>query len=180
MNQAIAKYLFQNEVLYRNSSIEVESPILPKKVVESEVASSQTPKESAKKDENPPTVIHEIVPSIKLNQKVLILTQQISDSEKAFLSKILGAVGLGLDQVDLVELSKIKTLDYQSFIGQKATNQFISFGIGMSKLGWNILLPPYQIKKVEGISFLLADTLSDIEASQSLKKSLWEGLKLLF
>ncbi|MFN3851403.1 MAG: hypothetical protein ACK4NY_18345 [Spirosomataceae bacterium] len=180
MNQAIAKYLFQNEVLYRDNSIEVVSHVLPKEVVETKTSIPKAVEEASPRVENPPIPVQEIVPSIKLNQKVLILTQQISDSEKAFLSKVLGAVGLSLDQVDLVELSKIKALDYQSVIGQKTTNQFISFGIGMSKLGWNILLPPYQIKKVEGISFLLADTLSDIEASQNLKKSLWEGLKLLF
>ncbi|MDZ7934839.1 MAG: hypothetical protein U5M51_07735 [Emticicia sp.] len=72
----------------------------------------------------------------------------ISESEKSLLVKILGAIGLTLDQVDLVELSKIQTLDYQSFLSQNITRKFISFGVGLGKINWNIMLNLYQPKNI--------------------------------
>lgn len=174
MNRFLAKYLFENEVLYRDISI-VESPNLVEKVEVSKSINQDIEKSVVEKVES-----EFPKPSIILKHKVLVLINPITDSEKELLIKILKAVGVSIEQVDLIVFNKSQDLDYQSVISQKITTHFISFGIGMSKLGWSMLLAPYQVKKIEGISFLLADTLKDIEVSQNLKKSLWGALKEMF
>jgi hypothetical protein len=180
MNQVLAKYLFENEVLYRDISV-VESPNLVEKVEVSKPVSQEVDKyENLKVDKSESVVVEISKPSVILKHKVLILTNPISNSEKELLIKILGAVGVSIEQVDLIVFNHSQSLDYQSIMSQKVTSNFISFGIGMSKLGWSMLLAPYQINKIEGINFLLADTLKDIEVSQNLKKSLWGALKGMF
>ncbi len=178
MNQALAKYLFENEVLYQEPTVLTES------FEDSKIAKNQ---EISKIEEKPTeTPIQkeiensEIVSKIELKHKVLILTAPITDSEKELLNKILGAVGLTFDQIDFVIFEQSKGLDYKLILSQKITTHFISFGIGMSKLGWSMLLAPYQLKKIENINFLLTDNLKDIESSQNLKKSLWGALKVFF
>lgn len=175
MNANLANYLFEKETLYRNPVILEKREIEEKQVIATEkplVVHENTP---ISKDKIMP------LPSpLRLKHKVLILTESISENEKSFLSKILNAVGLTLSQVDLVELNKVQTIDYQFFIAQKVTKKFISFGVGLGKLNWNILLNLYQVKNIDQIDYLLSDELRIVEADLNLKRSLWVALKLMF
>ena len=174
MDSNLANYLFNKEILYRDAfaetkTIEVKPAIVEKvKVVENPVASSTK------------VIVKPIVSTFVFKHKVLILTDSISEAEKELLSKILGAIGTSLDQVDLVELSKTQTLDYQSFTSQNITEKFISFGVGLGKLDWDILLSIYKPKRSGGVVFLLSDELRILEGKKDLKQTLWNALKLMF
>jgi hypothetical protein len=109
-----------------------------------------------------------------------VIADVISDDEKVLLSKILGAVGLSMAQIDLIEIQKTQQIDYPSFIAQKVTTKFISFGVGLSKLNWDLMLVPYQIRSVSGIDFLLANDLGAISVDTTLKKNLWAALQKMF
>lgn len=176
MTSNLANYLFSTETLYKNvvsesPKVAEAKPVVGQKVVVQEpVPTPISPKEVAKP----------AIPTFKFRNKVLILTDTISDSEKALLIKILGAIGLTLDQIDLVELSKVQTLDYQSFLSQNVTKKFVSFGVGLGKINWNILLNIYQPKNVAGVDFLLSDELRVLETNNDLKKILWGALKAMF
>jgi hypothetical protein len=176
MTSNLANYLFNKETLYKNvvsESLKVtktETIVEKKAIVQESVSDLISPKEVAKL----------AIPTFKFRNQVLILTDTISESEKALLVKILGAIGLMLDQVDLVELSKVQTLDYQSFLSQNVTKKFISFGVGLGKINWNILLNIYQPKSVAGVDFLLSDELRVLETSRELKQTLWDALKSMF
>ena len=177
MNANLANYLFEKETLYRTGGVPhalVEGKSVVEKVVaEKPIVQEKTtlPKEEIAKLSRP---------TVALKHKVLVLTESISDNEKAFLAKILTAIGLSLDQIDLLELRIIQTIDYQSFIIQNKTKKFISFGVGLGKMDWNILLNLYQIKNVVGVDFLLSDELRIVEADLNLKKALWTSLKQMF
>lgn len=176
MTSNLANYLFSKEILYKN--VVSESPkvaeskpvVEPKTIVQEPVFVPIPPKE----------VIKPAVPTFKFRKKVLILTDTISETEKALLIKILGAIGLTLDQVDLVELSKVQMLDYQSFLSQNVTKKFVSFGVGLGKINWNILLNIYQPKNIAGVDFLLSDELRVLDTNLDLKKTLWGALKAMF
>ena len=176
MTSNLANYLYSSEILYRNVIDETPKTVIVEAVVEAKVVVQQliiapiTPKGAAKPS----------LPALFFKHKVLILTESISESEKAFLAKILTAIGLSLNQIDLIELNKVQTIDYQSFIIQNKTTKFVSFGVGLGKLDWNILLNLYQIKNVVGVDFLLSDELRIIEADLNLKKALWTSLKQMF
>jgi DNA polymerase III psi subunit len=176
MTSNLANYLFSKETLYKN--VLTESPkiselefIVEKKANIQELVSSPViPKEA----------IRPAIPNFAFKNQVLILTDNISESEKALLAKILGAIGLTLNQIDLVDLSKVQTLDYQAFLSQNVTKKFVSFGVGLGKINWNILLNIYQPKNVAGVDFLLSDELRVLDTSRELKQTLWKALKAIF
>jgi DNA polymerase III psi subunit len=176
MTSNLANYLFSKETLYKN--VLTESPkiselefIVEKKANIQELVSSLViPKEAIR-----PAILN-----FAFKNQVLILTDNISESEKALLAKILGAIGLTLDQIDLVDLSKVQTLDYQAFLSQNVTKKFVSFGVGLGKINWNILLNIYQPKNVAGVDFLLSDELRVLDTSRELKQTLWKALKAIF
>jgi DNA polymerase III psi subunit len=176
MTSNLANYLFSKETLYKNvvsenlKVAETKPVVEQKAIVQEPIPALILPKEVAKP----------AIPTFKFRNQVLILTDTISDSEKALLMKILGAIGLTLDQIDLIELSKVQTLDYQAFLSQNVTKKFVSFGVGLGKINWNILLNIYQPKNVAGVDFLLSDELRVLETNNDLKKILWGALKAMF
>lgn len=177
MTSNLANYLFSTETLYRNvvsvsPKVAETKPVVEQKtIVQEPVPAAPVPAREVAKP---------VIPTFKFRNQVLILTDTISDSEKALLVKILGAIGLTIDQVDLVEFSKVQTLDYQSFLSQNVTKKFVSFGVGLGKINWNILLNIYQPKNVAGVDFLLSDELRVLEADRNLKQTLWVALKTMF
>jgi hypothetical protein len=176
MTSNLANYLYSNEILYKNVAVGIpkvaviESVVEPKVVVQEPISAPIMPKE----------VVKLTTPTLILKHKVLVLTESISENEKVFLAKILNAVGLSLDNIDLIELNKVQRIDYQLFIAQNVTKKFISFGVGLGKLNWDVLLNLYQNKNVAGIDYLLSDELRIVEANLNLKKNLWAALKSLF
>lgn len=176
MTSNLANYLFSTETLYRNVVSESPKVAETKPVVEQKVIVQ----ESIPAPISPKEVLKPVIPTFKFRNQVLILTDTISESEKALLVKILGAIGLTIDHVDLVELSKVQTLDYQSFLSQNVTKKFVSFGVGLGKINWNILLNIYQPKNIAGVDFLLSDELRVLDASRELKQTLWGALKAMF
>lgn len=183
MNHILAQYLFNKEVLYKNPQTEIVSEkeiVEVKKVVATEIVSAPPITAIPSHIAETPQVTRPIAVPLKLNHKVLVIADVISDDEKTFLSRILGAVGLSLSQIDLIEIQKIQHIDYDSFIAQKITTQFISFGIGLSRLNWDLMLVPYQIRTASGIDFLLANDLGAIATDTTLKKNLWAALQKMF
>lgn len=117
---------------------------------------------------------------LQLNHDVLVLTEIISEDEKAFLGKILSAVGLSLSQIDLLATQQTPYLDFTALMAQKTATKLISFGVAPSKLGWNVALAPYTLKNVSGIDFLLANDLATVSTDTSHKKNLWAALQIMF
>lgn len=190
MNNILAQYLFNKEIIYKNPLVETipaKEPIakVKKEVKEATPVIKPTPVLETPKIE-PPKPIVPAAPAVpvavplKLTQKVVVITEVISNDEKALLSKIIGAVGLSLAQIDLIEIEKPQHIDYQAFVNQQTTNKFISFGVGLGKLNWDLMLVPYQIKTESGIDFLLANNLGLIATDTSLKKDLWAALQKMF
>ncbi|MBA4852600.1 DNA polymerase III subunit psi [Emticicia sp. BO119] len=190
MNHILAQYLFNKETLYKNpqTGIDSEKEIVAEKKETSSAEETPEVFSTPKVAPTPPPVLVAEAPKpvvpvtipLKLNHKVLVISEVISEDEKGLLSKILRAVGLSLAQIDLIEIQKTQQIDYPSFIEQKITAKFISFGVGLSKLNWDLMLVPYEIRTVSGIDFLLAHDLGVIAADTKLKKDLWAALQKMF
>ncbi|GAB3510908.1 hypothetical protein [Emticicia fontis] len=185
MNHILAQYLFNKETLYKSPQTEIVSEkeiVVEKKEVAPAFIS--TPKVSVTPPPTPivetPKPVAPVIVPLKLNHPVLIIADVISEDEKVLLGNILKAVGLSLAQIDLIEIQKTQHIDYPSFIEQKVTTKFISFGVGLGKLNWDLPLMPYQIKTVSGIDFLLANNLGAIATDTNLKKNLWTALQKMF
>ena len=117
------------------------------------------------------------------NQVVVLYTNQqtvyLNKEEETLLSKILGAVKLRLEDVELVNIYNHRDTLIE-ILNQKMVNQLISFGIELRDLDIQVPLMPYQVTRVEGIDILLADSLFELQLNTDKKKRLWQALQTLF
>lgn len=168
-------YLYQNDTLYY-----VTTPIQLEKAVETTVKETEPVKIIEQKKEavtiEPPKAI--IVPPIK--HQVLILTDEFSPSDAVFLDKVLKAVNLNLEQVDVMKLEGAKQMDFKPELRAKKIHHFISFGVPFLKVNLDIMMNRYDIKVLGGIHFLFTDPLAVIQEDDKLKRALWGCLKQIF
>jgi DNA polymerase III psi subunit len=113
-------------------------------------------------------------------QKVVVLVNKLNPSDSELLGKILGAVKLDLQSVDIIELDKTQEVNLSQIFTQKSVNQLITFGIDLSEVGIDIKLKPYQILENQGIKFIYSDSLTNIQNDIPKKKALWGSLKEMF
>jgi hypothetical protein len=117
----------------------------------------------------------------QLNHKVLLLAdEELDPSNLLFLEKILKAVNLNIDGVDLLNLHGAKDLNFAELLRGKYINHFITFGVPFERINLDIMMDRYAPVRFEGITFLMADSLPTIEADQNLKKRLWGALQRVF
>ncbi len=117
----------------------------------------------------------------KLNHKVLLLADEDLDpSNLLFLEKILNAVNLNIDGVDLLNLNGVRDIDFAELVHGKLIHHFITFGVPFNRIHLDIMMDRYQPVRFFGINFLMADSLPTIEADVTLKKRLWAALQQVF
>jgi DNA polymerase III psi subunit len=117
----------------------------------------------------------------QLNHKVLLLAdEELDPSNLLFLEKILKAVNLNIDGVDLLNLHGVQGMDFAELLRGKYINHFITFGVPFERINLDIMMDRYSPVRFEGITFLMADSLPTIEADQALKKRLWGSLQRVF
>lgn len=108
--------------------------------------------------------------------------QTLPPAEEAFLDKILQAVGLSLRQVELINIAPllVHERDAREVVASQKTTHLLLFGVSAIELHLDVLLMPYQPKKLVESQLLWADPLAGIQNDQLLKRKLWESLKLFF
>ncbi|MDB5241465.1 MAG: hypothetical protein JWP57_2090 [Spirosoma sp.] len=127
----------------------------------------------------PPIQQHARLP--ELNHKVLLLAdEELDPSNLLFLEKILKAVNLNVNGVDLLNLRGAQNMDFGELVKGKYINHFITFGVPFERINLDIMMDRYAPVRFEGITFLMADSLPTIEADQNLKKRLWAALQRVF
>ena len=117
----------------------------------------------------------------QLNHKVLLLAdEELDPSNLLFLEKILRAVNLNINGVDLLNLHGVSNVDFPELLRGKYINHFITFGVPFERIHLDIMMDRYAPVRFEGITFLMADSLPTIEADRALKKRLWGALQRVF
>lgn len=117
----------------------------------------------------------------QLNHNVLLLAdEELDPSNLLFLEKILKAVNLNVNGVDLLNLRGAQNVDFAQLVNGKYINHFITFGVPFERINLDIMMDRYAPVRFEGITFLMADSLPTIEADQNLKKRLWAALQRVF
>ena len=117
----------------------------------------------------------------QLNHKVLLLAdEELDPGNLLFLEKILKAVNLNVNGVDLLNLRGAQNMDFAELVKGKYINHFITFGVPFERINLDIMMDRYAPIRFEGITFLMADSLPTIEADQNLKKRLWAALQRVF
>lgn len=112
---------------------------------------------------------------------LVVLGESASPELKAFLGKIMGAVGLDLSKDAFVfEVQNGEKFAFAKKIEEQTLQQVILFGVAPGQALLNINAPLYHPFKMSGTSLLFGDQLSAIQADNNLKKLLWGCLKNMF
>jgi DNA polymerase III psi subunit len=181
-SSAFLRQLFAGETLFR-----VEERALP------DAPAAETPvpapPEVPPAPEPVPAVVSPPVPaappaptiaSLGIEHEVLLLTNQPTAADRALLEAILKAVGLRLDDVTLLDIDRLTGADFRDLLLAQSVRYFISFGVPLNRVRLDILLPPYQVRPVEGVQFLLSEGFDVLHADKAKKRALWIALQTLF
>lgn len=177
--------LFQNETLYRSQEVEAVEKMVAEVAASFVAEAKNEPIEAA-----PPKPVAPVTPPVQsqsaipaLNHQILILVNEapaMSPSNTIFLEKVLKAVSLNLDGVDILNLSGAKQMDFRPLLQNKKVHHFISFGVPFIQINLEIMMNRYDPKRIAGVNFLLAESLEIIQADDKNKRALWNALKKMF
>ncbi len=132
-------------------------------------------------DTTPPVRLPETPKPALLKHKVLLLADEdLSPGDLLFLEKILKAVNLDIEGVDLLNVYGVSDVDFAAVLRNKYINHFITFGVPFQRINLDIMMDRYHPIRFDGITFLMADSLPVIEANPTLKRLLWNSLKRVF
>lgn len=104
----------------------------------------------------------------------------LSDESMAYLTKILHACQLTMNQVALVNLAQYPGTTYLQLQEKFPSQKIIGFGITPGDLELPIEFPDYQLQKLSGCTYLMATSLPMLESTETEKRKLWVALKKLF
>lgn len=179
-NNALLKQLFAYEVIFSVSETKADivPPALP--VVVEQVVPIET-----KKQETPIPPQQDAPLTWAYKQKVLLLVSEpqaelLREADLVFLEKVLAAVQLTLKDVDILNIDSLKGTDFKPLLAAKSLHHVITFGVPLTRLRLEILLVPYQIKQLEGINFLYADSLASLQQDVNRKRAFWSCIKQMF
>lgn len=124
--------------------------------------------------------------SLGNNQKQILVVVNNSgiaflpDNELVFLTGVLGACKLSLDDVAIVNFSNHPGMAYKEMINHFKSRIVLLFDIEPAEFGLPMSFPPYQIQPFAGNSFLYSPSLKELENDRVEKSKLWVCLKRLF
>ena len=114
--------------------------------------------------------------SKKLPQKpILILVTEMSNSEKTFLLKMMGASKLEAEQYHIIEFGE-SALPFRQIQNNGAFKIVINFGVRMSQLCITAQLPVGHVQRFSEKLWLAMPTLSEIEKNETYKKHVWSQM----
>ncbi|MEZ4904572.1 MAG: hypothetical protein R2822_23905 [Spirosomataceae bacterium] len=173
--------LFQNETLYRAQEVAAVEKIV------TEVASAMVEKQPIETVQVAEPIVTAIAPPPialpTINHQTLILVDEspaMSPGNTIFLEKVLKAVHLNLEGVDILNLAGKKQADFRELLESKKVHHIISFGVPFIQINLEILMNRYAPQQIGGINFLLAEPLEIIQADDKNKRALWNCLKAMF
>ena len=156
--------------LYRSSLVETgdaPAPILPEeKIIEPASADSWK--------------------SLGNNHKnILVIVQyadavHLPDKELEFLTTMLGACKLGLDDVAIVNLNNHPGSSYKELTGFFKSKIVLLFDVEPASFGLPMNFPHYQMQAFANATFLYSPSLTELENDKLQKSKLWVCLKRLF
>ncbi len=124
--------------------------------------------------------------SLGNNKKnILIITSNtnsihLPDKELGFLTTMLGACKLGLDDVALVNLNNHPGTTYKELFDFFRSRIVLLFDVEPADFGLPMKFPHYQLQAFANATFLYAPSLTELETDKLQKSKLWVSLKRLF
>lgn len=118
-------------------------------------------------------------------RNILVLVREpehvfLSDTDLAFLTGILSACRLSMEEVALVNLNNHPELAVTTLIRDLKSRIVLSFDLEPASLGLPVNFPHYQLQPFSGTTYLYSPSLKMLEKDKVEKSKLWVCLKRLF
>lgn len=104
----------------------------------------------------------------------------LNDNEMKFLSDLLSACKLSMEDISLVNFYQNKNIGYENITEQFQSKTILIFGVSTSELGLPFTIPFFQVQKFQEQTYLTAPSLDNFLENIPLKKQLWNSLKIVF
>lgn len=104
----------------------------------------------------------------------------LPDEELTFLTRMLTACKLGLDDVAIVNSSHYPAYSSNDYLEQFKSQIVFLFGVEPAGFGLPLSFPQYQVQSFAGTTFLYAPALEERHRDEMLKSRLWVCLKRIF
>jgi DNA polymerase III psi subunit len=104
----------------------------------------------------------------------------LTEDELTFFTKVLGACELELEDVAIVNWSRLPQKDYQLLLEELHSKTVLLFNLTPIEFGLPLHFPPFQTQEFDRRIYLQAPSLASIEQDVTAKKQLWTALKKLF
>jgi hypothetical protein len=133
----------------------------------------------------PPAPVADHISYLGMNErKVLVVTDApdavyLPETALQFLTTILGACGLGIADVAIVNWNR-SARPYEEVLAFLAPRTALLFDVDPLRFGLPLNFPPFQAQEFAGRTYMHAPSLTAIENDKELKKSLWTALKKIF
>ena len=120
----------------------------------------------------------------KNKKQIIILStsdkaQYLPDAELKFLTSVLKACGLTIEDVAIMNL-KHQTADYAGLQSFFQCRVVLLFGLEPQRLDLPMIFPQFQLQNFSKCTYLHAPALHEIEKQKDQKMKLWVSLKNLF
>ncbi|MFV0606332.1 MAG: hypothetical protein ACK5NK_10880 [Niabella sp.] len=118
-------------------------------------------------------------------KKVLILVNypqstHLPDTQLDFLTTLLKACSLGLNDVAIVNTHQYPDIDATAVTTYFSSATVLLFGLTTQSMGFPFEIPPYQVQQFDGKTVICSGALHEIETDKTAKGKLWNGLKRIF
>lgn len=103
----------------------------------------------------------------------------LPDALFAFLTKILQACGLSMNDVALINYAVFPEVSIPDLVQQTAPQKMILFGASLQR-GLKLSLEKNKVQKAEQMEVLYTEELGELKENKQLKKAFWAALQDLF
>jgi hypothetical protein len=104
----------------------------------------------------------------------------LPDNELAFLSRMLSACKLNLDDVAVVNRHNHTVIFYKEYAEHFNCKTVLLFGIEPGSFGLPLIFPEYQVQHFSGCDFLFTPAMEILQKDELLRTKLWVCLKKMF
>ena len=104
----------------------------------------------------------------------------IPPAELQFLSSILTACKLNLEDVLILNWTQADVVDYKEILHRFESRFVLLFDVSPLQFGLPMDFPPFQIQAFDTRQYLFAPALLKIQEHKGIKTELWNALKKLF
>lgn len=124
--------------------------------------------------------------SLGRHQKSILIVVNIADSpflkdeELNYLTRILNACKLTLEDVALVNIASLTSVSYKDLQSQYPSEKVLCFGVTPEMLELPLDFPNYQLQRSGNSTYLHAPSLGSLEPQEQERRKLWASLQKLF